>query len=386
MVRQLGRRRPQPCGHAPQGFGAAVSQHAHIPGDPASGIDDHADRRRSRHRTRRQLRIIGSDRLGADDHGIHQCPQPVQVLPVFDTRDVICVTGPRGDEAVDALSQLGNDDRRSGSDQRPVPIEQQRVRSGSGAVWHPAPQQLAPHVGEIPGAVMPHPIVLGCQVVGILGALGDRQRQPGSHLNAKLSEPRALVRVRRQQPDSPYTKITEDGCGHAVITGVNWQPQSQICVDRVEACVLQRVRVQLGMEADATSLVTAQIDDHPQTFAADLPHRGLQLLAAVAAPRSEGVPGETLGVHSNQGNMAVVPGVVEIAQHQRQVFPARRDRVPVYLEGAVRGRKHSRDHPAYSLRFGHLAKPYTEAGAEGNLPLSPHSSLHHVLGLRSIGS
>jgi hypothetical protein len=40
----------------------------------------------------------------------------------------------------------------------------------------------------------------------------------------------------------------------------------------------------------------------------------------------------------------------------------------VNLEGAVRGRKHSRDHPAYTLRFGHLAKPYTEAEAEGNLP------------------
>jgi hypothetical protein len=50
------------------------------------------------------------------------------------------------------------------------------------------------------------------------------------------------------------------------------------------------------------------------------------------------------------------------------VFPARLNRVPVNLEGAVRGRKHSRVHPAYSLRFGHLAKPYTEAEAEGNLP------------------
>jgi hypothetical protein len=219
-----------------------------------------------------------------------------------------------------------------------------------------------------------HPAVFGRQVEGILGALGDRQRKPCRHLDAKISEPSALVRVRRQQPDPSYTKITEDGGGRAVITGVNWQPQSQICVDRVEACVLQRVRVKLGMQADATSLVTAQIDDHAQAFAADLPHRGLQLLTAVAAPRSEGVTGETLGVHPNQRDMTVAPGVVEIAQHQRQVFRARLNRVPVNLEGAVRRRKHSRDHPAYSLRFGHLAKPYTEAEADGNLPRGPGRS------------
>lgn len=116
MVRQL-RRGANPGGHAPQGFGVAVNQHPGIPGDPASGIDDHADRRRSLHRTCRQLRIIGSNRLGADDYGIHQCPQPMQVLPVFGARYVVCVASPRGDEAVDALSQLGDADRRSGSDQ-----------------------------------------------------------------------------------------------------------------------------------------------------------------------------------------------------------------------------------------------------------------------------
>jgi len=76
MVRQV-RGPPNPGGHTPQGFGAAVGQHPGIPGDPASGINDHADRRRSRHRTCCQLGIIGGNRLGADDHRIHQCPQPV---------------------------------------------------------------------------------------------------------------------------------------------------------------------------------------------------------------------------------------------------------------------------------------------------------------------
>jgi hypothetical protein len=42
--------------------------------------------------------------LGADDDGIHQCAEPVEVLAVFGTRDVVGVTGPRCDEAVDTLS------------------------------------------------------------------------------------------------------------------------------------------------------------------------------------------------------------------------------------------------------------------------------------------
>ena len=85
---------------------------------------------------------------------------------------------------------------------------------------------------------------------------------------------------------------------------------------------------------------------------------------------------------SNQGNMAIDPGVVEITQHQRHVFPARLHRVPVDLEGAVRGRKHCRDHPAYPLRFDHLAKPYTVTEVEGNLPWGPARSVDLLAGGR----
>ena len=84
MRRKFWRRR-EPTGHAPQCPGAAVSQYPSFPGDPAVGVDDHPDRRWSRHCTRRQLGIISRDRLGTDDYGIHQRTQPVQVLPVLRT-------------------------------------------------------------------------------------------------------------------------------------------------------------------------------------------------------------------------------------------------------------------------------------------------------------
>jgi len=49
----------------------------------------------------------------------------------------------------------------------------------------------------------------------------------------------------------------------------------------------------------------------------DLSHRGIELLATVAAPRPEGVAGEALRVNPNQRYMAVVSGVVKVAEHQR---------------------------------------------------------------------
>jgi hypothetical protein len=80
--------------------------------------------------------------------------------------------------------------------------------------------------------------------------------------------------------------------------------------------------VQLGVQADAASLVAAQVDHHAETLAGDLPHRGLELLAAIAAPRPEGVAGEALGVNPNQWNTAVASGTVEIPQHQRDMLSA----------------------------------------------------------------
>jgi hypothetical protein len=96
--------------------------------------------------------------------------------------------------------------------------------------------------------------------------------------------------------------------------------------------------VQLGLQADAAPLVPAQVDHRAQPLAADLPHRRVELLAAIAAPGPESVAGEALGVNPNQWNMAVASGVVKITQHQRDMLSARLYLVPVKLEGAMYGR------------------------------------------------
>ena len=185
--------------------------------------------------------------------------------------------------------------------------------------------------------------------------LGHRQRKPRSHLDTKIAELGTLVGIRREQPDPPQTKITQNGGGRVVIPGIDRQTQSQIGVNGVKAPVLQRVRVQLGVQADTAALMPAEVDDHTEALTLDLSHCCVELFAAIAAPRSQRVAGEALGMDPNERNMAVASGTVEIAQHECYVLAVRGCGVPMELEGPVRGREHGRHDPAHPLRFGHLA-------------------------------
>ena len=114
--------------------------------------------------------------------------------------------------------------------------------------------------------------------------LVDQQSKPGCHFDAKIAQPRALRRIRRRSPNPSQTKISEYRGGCIVITGVDRQPQPQIGIDGVEAAVLQRVRVQLGVQPDAASLVTAEVDHRAASFSGDLTQCRVQLFPAVAPP------------------------------------------------------------------------------------------------------
>jgi hypothetical protein len=101
--------------------------------------------------------------------------------------------------------------------------------------------------------------------------------------------------------------------------------------------------------------MTAEIDDHTETLTLDLSHCCVQLFAAIAASRSQGIAGEALGMDSNERDVAVASSAVQITQHECDVLAVGVCGVPMELEGAVRGREHGRHDPAYPLRFGHLA-------------------------------
>ena len=88
-----------------------VVEDAIVVGEPPRRIEDDAQRARPAHVPRRELRIVGRDRAGADDDRVAQRAHAVQVQDVLLAGDVLRFAGVRGDEAVEALAEVADRDR-----------------------------------------------------------------------------------------------------------------------------------------------------------------------------------------------------------------------------------------------------------------------------------
>ena len=108
-----------------------------------------------------------------------------------------------------------------------------------------------------------------------------------------------LRRVVGDEAHVADAELLQDPRGCGVVAGVDRQAERDVRVDGVEPAVLQRVRADLVVQADAATLVT-QVEDDAALLARDRLERRLQLLAAVAAQRAEHVAGQTLGVQANE--------------------------------------------------------------------------------------
>ena len=113
------------------------------------------------------------------------------------------------------------------------------------------------------------------------------------------------------------------------------RPSSEVRLDRVQARLLQLVRLELVQQADAAALLR-HVQEHARIFLGQPLERLLELLAAVAAQRVEDVAGQALGVDADED----VLGALDVASHERDVvlagqLLAERDR----LEVAVGGRE-----------------------------------------------
>ncbi len=78
------------------------------------------------------------------------------------------------------------------------------------------------------------------------------------------------------------------------------RPSSRVGVHGVVALLLEAVGTDLVAEADAATLVAAQVDQHAEPLPVDGLHRGVELHTAVAAQRVEDVTGEALRVHTHE--------------------------------------------------------------------------------------
>lgn len=112
--------------------------------------------------THRQLGIVGDRGARPDEHRVAQGAQPVQMEAVLFAGDVVGVTGACGDEAVDALAELGEGEAGTAQAERGVE-RGEGVRLGRGG------RKPAPHVVLAPYEPCP---------VGLFGRAHAQQLLP----------------------------------------------------------------------------------------------------------------------------------------------------------------------------------------------------------------
>ena len=145
-----------------------------------------------------------------------------------------------------------------------------------------------------------HLLPLRRQVSDVLGVRHALERYPVDDLKAVALEPGPLRRVVGQQAHRRDTEIHEDLGADPVVTCVGSEAELDVRLDRVEALVLERVRLELVAQPDPAALVSPYVDDDAFALFVDLLHRFGQLRPAVAADAAQHVTGEALGVHAHE--------------------------------------------------------------------------------------
>ena len=143
------------------------------------------------------------------------------------------------------------------------------------------------------------------QVEFIVRIGGETVRHPFADGDVPFLQSGHFVRIVGHQPYIADPELAENFSGRAVQPLIGVETQLLIGIDRVEAFVLKGVGPQLIDQANATAFLS-QIEYQATTLGADLGDRTAQLIAAIAPQTTEQIPGETLGVQSNQNGFVGV--------------------------------------------------------------------------------
>ena len=130
-------------GDHPQSGGVADRQDVRLAGCPPVGVEDHPNRARPGNGPHGELTVVGDDSAHPDHHGIHQGPQAMQVGPVGGAGHEAGIAGAGRNEAVEALSELGEHQAGAGGHERAVALDEFLVRVGR---RHAASDQRGPSV------------------------------------------------------------------------------------------------------------------------------------------------------------------------------------------------------------------------------------------------
>ncbi len=207
---------------------------------------------------------------------------------------------------------------------------------------------------------------LRAQVADVVRGGEDARRDPVAHVDSQGAQLAGLVGVVGQQVQLADAQGPEHLGRRRVVAGVLRQPQGGVRLVGVEALVLEGVRVELVVEADAPALL-AEVEEHAAAVGYAL-DRLAQLRTAVAASRTEHVPGQALGVQPHQRNRA------GLAQDDGHVLQAVGEAVEgdEFGVGPVAVVEAQRD-PDAGARGGDDGGGVGHAGPPGSVPVRLHS-------------
>src|ERR1035437_6022307 len=138
---------------------------------------------------------------------------------------------------------------------------------------------------------MPELISFGREIALVLGVRGNDDRQlldDGQPVAGDVQ----LARVVGEQADGREPEIDENLVADPPLPLVRAEAELQVGLDRVVAALLQLVGLELVEQADAASLLR-HVEENSTLLLRDAGERVVELLAAVAAKRVEGVAGQS---------------------------------------------------------------------------------------------
>ncbi len=163
--------------------------------------------------------------------------------------------------------------------------------------------------------LVPELVALGLDVPGVV--LVDRRLDGDlvDHLQVEpaVDEGVGLLGIVGEQADLRQPEILEELNADAIVARVGFVSQRQVGFHRVEPFVLQRVGLDLLDQADAAALLR-QINQHAGAFLGDHLQGHVELIATIAAQRSQHVARETGRVQAYQRHASLV----RFAHHQRE--------------------------------------------------------------------
>ena len=177
---------------------------------------------------------------------------------------------------------------------------------------------------------MAGPPRFGLEVVAVPLRGRDHMRDAARDIPSELFQLLNLARVVRHQVNGTDVEACQHVRRDLVVTLVVPEPKGDVGVHRVEPLVLERVGADLVDEPYSSALLP-HVENETAPHGADLPHRNLELIPAVAAQRSHHVAceafrmepgGNVLGTHHVTVDHGHVLFAVAVVPEGHDVEPA----------------------------------------------------------------